>query len=122
MYKKTIPILLSAILVWSGLVSSATAAVIATGDALAIETREAQVTSVQQLMAQGAVRGALINLGVDPAQAEFRVASLSNRELAELQNHLEELPAGGILGLIGAVFVILLILELTGVIDIFKKV
>ena len=122
MYKKTIPILLSAILVWSGLVSSATAAVIATGDALAIETREAQVTSVQQLMAQGAVRDALINLGVDPAQAELRVASLSNRELAELQNHLEELPAGGILGLIGAVFVILLILELTGVIDIFKKV
>ena len=122
MYKKTIPILLSAILVWSGLVSSATAAVIATGDALAIETREAQVSSVQQLMAQGAVRDALIDLGVDPAQAELRVASLSNRELAELQSHLEELPAGGILGLIGAVFVILLILELTGVIDIFKKV
>jgi hypothetical protein len=33
------------------------------------------------------------------------------------------LPAGGsLLGLIGAVFVVLLILEVTGVIDIFKKV
>ena len=35
---------------------------------------------------------------------------------------LRSAPAGGdILALIGAVFVVLLVLELTGVIDIFKK-
>jgi uncharacterized membrane protein (Fun14 family) len=41
----------------------------------------------------------------------------------QLSSQIESLPAGGdsVLVLIGAVFVVLLILELTGVIDIFKK-
>ena len=40
-----------------------------------------------------------------------------------VQGELDKLPAGGsALGIIGAVFLVLLILEITGVIDIFKKV
>jgi len=42
--------------------------------------------------------------------------------LAELNSQLDSLPAGGVLALIGAVFVVLLILELTGVINVFSKV
>jgi hypothetical protein len=74
-------------------------------------------------MARHDVQQAMIQLGVDPVEADLRVAALSGPELAQLQGQLEQLPAGGsLLGLIGAVFVILLILEVTGVIDIFKKV
>ena len=43
-------------------------------------------------------------------------------ELARLSRGLDELPAGaGALEVIGVVFLVLLLLELVGVIDIFKK-
>ena len=64
----------------------------------------------------------MVDMGVDPLQAQLRVASLNPQELAQLQGHLDTLPAGGILAVIGVVFIVLLILELTGAVDIFKKV
>ena len=62
-------------------------------------------------------------MGVNPSDAALRVASLNDQELATVANRLDQLPAGGdgVLAVIGIVFLVLLILELTGVIDIFKK-
>ena len=61
-------------------------------------------------------------MGVDASAVEQRVARLSDQELHQLAVDMRNAPAGGdALALIGAVFVVLLILELTGVIDIFKK-
>jgi hypothetical protein len=75
------------------------------------------------VLSQSAVQERLQAHGVDPIAAEARVAQLSDAELAKLADDLENAPAGGdALALVGAVFVVLLILELTGVIDIFKKV
>lgn len=122
MYRKTIAVVLSAALMWAGFATTASAAVIGTRDALSMQTHQMRLTEVHAVMARADVQRAMIELGVDPVQAQLRVASLSTQELAQLQGQLDSLPAGGILGLIGAVFVILLILELTGVIDIFKKV
>ena len=121
-HSRVTAIVLSSALVWAGFATTAAAAVVATGDALAMEQSTTRLAAVQAGMARSEVQQAMISLGVDPAEARLRVAALGEQELAQLQGHLDELPAGGILGLIGAVFVILLILELTGVIDIFKKV
>jgi hypothetical protein len=126
MYRKSIAHVLTALLIWSGLVSSATAAVIGTHEAVSIEavsmqTHEQRVAEVQAGLARADVQQTMVAMGVDPVQAQLRVAALNEQELAQLQNHLDTLPAGGILALIGAVFIILLILELTGAIDIFKK-
>jgi hypothetical protein len=65
----------------------------------------------------------MIDMGVDPAQALLRVSSLSDQELAQLDEQIDTLPAGGdsVLAIIGIVFIVLLILELTGVINIFNK-
>jgi hypothetical protein len=80
----------------------------------------ARIADIQSDLARDEVRHALITLGVDPQQAQARVSSLSDTELNQLAGELETLPAGGdVLALIGAVFVVLLILELTGVINIF---
>ncbi len=118
-----IALALSTLLVWAGLSTAASAAIIGTGDALAMEQRESRLAVVQAQLAREDVQQAMIQLGVHPKEAALRVAALGERELAQLQGQLEQLPAGGsILGLIGAVFVVLLILEITGVIDIFKKV
>jgi hypothetical protein len=126
-FNRSIVIVLSTVLVWAGFSTSVAAAVVSTGDAFAIEQSAVgaseRLAGVRAVMARDDVQQAMIRLGVDPVEADLRVAALSGPELAQLQGQLEQLPAGGsLLALIGAVFVVLLILELTGVTDIFKKI
>jgi hypothetical protein len=121
MLRNSICLILSILLVIGGLAAPAHAAVVGTGDALAMDAREARIADLQSELACEEVQHAMIALGVDPGQARLRVSSLSDTELDQLAGELETLPAGGdILALIGAVFVVLLILELTGVINVFK--
>jgi hypothetical protein len=112
-HRKVNALLLSLVLVFSGLSMRASAAV---------EAREQRIADVHAALARDDVREAMIELGVDPVDAEQRVASLSDTELQQLEGQLDQLPAGGgALAVIGIVFVVLMILEFTGVIDIFKK-
>lgn len=122
MPKPILSVLMRTALLWLVLAAQVQAAVVGTQRALAVDARDARITEIQASLAREDVRQAMVGLGVDPAHASSRVAALSDRELEQLQGQLSSLPAGGdALALIGAVFVVLLILELTGVIDIFKK-
>lgn len=122
MPNKVLSIILTALLTMQGLVSPAEARVIDTRDVLAVEARSALIGDIQRKLATADVQQAMVELGVDPAEASLRVASLDDRELMQLDGQLDSLPVGGdVLALIGAVFVVLLILELTGVINIFNR-
>ena len=123
MTTKFVAIALSAILIFAGFTSQVSAAVIGTQQALSIESRNAQIGKIQAQLARADVQQAMIDMGVDPSQAQLRVASLSDQELVQLNGQLEQLPAGGeeVLVVIGIVFLVLILLEITGVIDIFKK-
>lgn len=78
---------------------------------------------VTAFVARDDVRAQLEAWGVDPVVALARVDSMTPEELRSLAQGIESQPAGaGALGVIGAVFLVLLILELVGVIDVFKKV
>ena len=113
-------VLLSVLLISGSFAMPAHAAVIETSDALTLQARQERVADIQQELSRQDVQQAMITMGVDPVQASARVASLSDAELAQLAGELDTLPAGGdVLALIGAVFVVLLILELVGVINIF---
>ena len=84
--------------------------------------RRAMLDSVTETLARDDVRLALKRHGVDPAVAAERVAALNDEELMLLHDNLEELPAGGsLLATLGIAAIVILILELVGVIDIFKK-
>jgi len=122
MRKKLIALALSGSLVCAGFSSGVAAAVIDTQQAATMDVREQRLAGVNATLAREDVRRAMIGLGVDPAEAQQRVASLSDAELTRLEGQLQQLPAGGTaLGLVGAVFLVLLLLEITGVVDIFKK-
>jgi Family of unknown function (DUF6627) len=85
--------------------------------------RRAALDRVDAVLARAEVRAQLEHYGVDPTEASERVSALSDGELMSLADDLERLPAGGsLLGTVGIVFIVLLILELVGVIDIFKKI
>jgi hypothetical protein len=116
------PVLIVA-LVFSGAPASVSAAVITTQQAMALEARAALEADVRGKLARADVRQAMLRLGADPAEADARVAALSDTELLRLQGQLDRLPAGGdALAVIGIVFIVLLILEITGVINIFRRV
>lgn len=123
MFRKAIALILTGAMLGAGFTAQVSAAVIGTQQALSVDGRQALVAQAQAKLAREDVRQAMIDLGVDPDQARLRVASLSDQELAQLNGQLDDLPAGGdgALALIGAVFLVLLILELTGVIDVFKR-
>lgn len=122
MFKKPLVLFLSAILIWSGLVQSLSASVISTQQAVMIDARQQQIADIQAKMAREGVSETMIKLGVDPLEAQLRVASLSDQELAQLDQQIDNLPVGGgVVGIVGVVFVVLIILEIVGVVDIFKK-
>lgn len=75
---------------------------------------------VEEFIARDNVREQIIALGVDPAEVQDRLSALTAGELRLLEQEIDNLPAGGILVVIGIVFVVLIILDLTGVVDIFK--
>jgi hypothetical protein len=75
---------------------------------------------VTELLARDDVRAALVERGVDPAQVQARVDALTADEAQQLAERLDQLPAGGdVLGVLFAVFLILLITDILGLTKIF---
>ncbi len=109
-------------LLFSGYSQHAFGAVIGTDRAIAAEQHQARVAHLQSLLVRDDVTQRLAQLGVDPVQAQERVAALTEYELARYSEQLNSLPAGaGALEVVGIVFIVLLILELVGVTNIFSN-
>lgn len=99
------------------------AGIVGTDAALAMSDRAESVERINAVLMRDDVRSQLESLGVDPADAMERVNSLTSAELAQLENRLGELPAGGdVLAVLGVVLVVLLVLELLGVTNVFTGV
>jgi hypothetical protein len=99
------------------------ARVVGTEAALASAQRVERIERINRTLARQDVQQAMVALGVDPAHAAQRVASLSEAELAALDGRLGELPAGSdsVIAVIGIVALVLIILELVGVTNIFTN-
>jgi hypothetical protein len=104
-----------------GMMGAATAAIVDTS-AIVTTDRAADLEAIRAQLERAEVRAQMEQMGVDAVAVEQRIARLSDEEMHQLAVDMRNAPAGGdALALIGAVFVVLLILEVTGVIDIFKK-
>lgn len=106
----------------AGFVDAAHAGIVETG-AMMQTTRGDDLSAIRAQLAREEVRAQLGRFGVGEEAIEQRLAALSDQELSRLSQRMQEAPAGGdVLAIIGITFIVLLILELVGVIDIFKKV
>jgi len=100
----------------------AQAELVTTLQAVEASTRAQDMAAVNATLARDEVRAQFEALGVEPEQVESRIAALTDAELRTLAGQMSDLPAGAdALAVIGIVFLVLLILEAVGVIDIFKK-
>jgi hypothetical protein len=104
-----------------GMASAASAAIVDTA-AIVTTDRATDLGTVRSRLERADVRAKLEEMGVDAAAVDRRVAALDDRELHRLAVDMRNAPAGGdVVWIVGAVFIVLLVLELVGVIDIFKK-
>ena len=100
----------------------AQAELVTTLQAAAATTRTQDLATVNAALAREEVRAQFEALGVESAQIESRIAALTDAELRTLAGQMADMPAGAdALAVIGIVFLVLLILEAVGVIDVFKK-
>jgi hypothetical protein len=121
-FRRACVALVSVSLVSLGLQAPAVAGIVGTAEAVAAGQTADPLALVRATLARDDVRGRMVALGVDPAEVDGRLAALTDAEIAALADRLEQAPAGGdALAVIGIVFLVLMILEFTGVIDIFKK-
>lgn len=124
---RSVVMLTLAAMVLAGVPSGAWAGMIPTATAIAAEQapgRAANLALVQAQLARADVRQQLQAFGVDPADAAQRAAALTDTELAQLAQRMQQAPAGGdagILALIGAVFLVLLLLDYLEVIHVFRS-
>lgn len=99
---------------------TAQAGMVSTGQ-VAAQASPDQRTRVIDFLEREDVRQAMESYGVNPADAKARVASLTDEEVASLNQQIGDLPAGGnsVLGILFAIFIILLITDILGFTKIF---
>tara|TARA_B110000503_G_scaffold122938_1_gene188071 strand:+ start:339 stop:584 length:246 start_codon:yes stop_codon:yes gene_type:complete len=77
---------------------------------------------MQSALASDELKQQLEGLGVDTEQLNDRIASLTPEEIQQLNAELEVQPAGGILGVLLTVFIVLVVTDLLCATDVFHFV
>lgn len=115
--------IVSLALVCTGFGQTSYAGVIETVYFVNQQARAASLDRVEVLLASDKVSRQLEALGVDKTMVAQRVQALSDAELLALEQEIDkQVAAGDALSVIGATFLVLLILELLGVTDVFKSI
>ena len=106
-----------------GLTPAVEARLIGTQEALQMTQREEQLARISRIFFRSEVQEQMLAYGVEPKDVKDRLAVLTDEELRQLANRLQDMPAGGdsVLAVVGLIFVVLIILELVGVTNIFTK-
>lgn len=98
-------------------IAPASAALIENDSFVSAEQSKADRATVEAFMARDDVRAQFEKMGVDPAEADSRVAALSDAEVSKLAGNINSAPAGqGVVGaIIGAGLIIFLVLLITDI-------
>ena len=96
------------------------AAMIGTDSLLQQEQTQFDRQQLVQMLERGDVQQQLVAMGVDVADAQMRVAQMTDSEVQQLNARLGKMPAGGdILGIVVLVFLVFVITDVIGATDIF---
>ncbi|MEQ8802677.1 PA2779 family protein [Haliea sp.] len=102
---------------------TAQAAVIGNAEHFAQQHRSEQLAAIDAVLAREVVQQQMVAMGVSHTDAMERIGALSDAELQQLALNLDTLPAGAsALGVLGALFLVLLVLEILGVTNVFTKI
>jgi predicted PurR-regulated permease PerM len=117
--RRPIAVLLSLLLALMPLLPAQAAMI---GNEQIINQSQSQQTrdSLQQLLEQDTARQQLQAWGVNPEQIQNRIDSLTDSELARINQQVDTLDAGGnVLGILLVIFIVFVITDVIGATDIF---
>lgn len=96
------------------------AGVITTQEYVAGQQADAERALVVEMLQREEVRERMLGMGVDAADVDQRIAALSDAEVAQLADRMQELPAGaGVLETLLIVALVFVVLDITGVTDVY---
>ncbi len=103
---------------------SAWAAMIGTESIINVDRSQSPRDYLNNLLAREDIQAALVSQGIDPQEAQTRIDSLSDAEVNDIVDKLDQLPAGGgvletILIIAFLVFAIFIVTDIAGYTDIF---
>ena len=110
----------------AGMVSTETMIEQETSAATAFERGPSDHDRIRALLGRDDVRTQMMSLGIEPAEAEARVRSLTDQEIADIAGRLDQLPAGEGIGtiliILFIVFGVSVLLDALGMMDIYPFV
>lgn len=99
------------------------AAMVGTQQLLSQQQAQDDRAHLQELLNRADLTAQLEAAGVDPAKLQARIATLTDEEVALLNEQLDQLPAGGgVLGVAVFIFLVLLATDILGYTDVFPFV
>lgn len=123
---KTWQKMLSAVLALNLFLSSTApvqAAMVGNGAIVQQARAELDRAALREVLSRDVARAQLQALGVSPKDVDARVAAMTDAEVAQVNQHLAQMPAGGdILGLLLILFIVFIITDMLGATDIFPFV
>lgn len=104
-------------------IGPAHAAMVDNGQLLGEVQAELNRSDVLQILERAEAQQQLMSLGVSADGVKERVSHMTDQEVAQLNQHLADLPAGGdVLGVILILFIVFIITDMLGATNIFPFV
>jgi hypothetical protein len=117
--QRTLALLLP-FLILSASFTQVQAAVISNTQLIQQNQHHSDKDNLLQVIQRNDVQQQLLSLGVRSADIEERISSMTQQEIAQLNQQINQLPAGGdALGLIVLIFIVFVITDVIGATDIF---
>lgn len=100
----------------------AQAAMISTPDVIQSQQSDYDREQLSDMLDRQDVQEKLLAMGVSPETVQDRINHMTDFEIAQLNEQINDMPAGGILGAIVLIFVVFVITDAIGATDIFPFV
>lgn len=118
-FKRTLSLILSIALI-SVSASNVQAAIISNDQIIYKTEQVSDKAALLQTIKRADVQAQLSSMGVSAVDIETRINQMTHEEIAQLNQHMAELPVGaGVLGAVVLIFIVLVITDVIGATDIF---
>ena len=122
-YQRFVCTIVTVAMLGLGVNTLATAAIVKTEDIVITQELNLKRDHIRDWLARDEVREQLVDHGVDPQQAQARVASMTDNEVVSMAGKIDELPAGGGgVELVLIIFLVFIITDILGITDVFTFV
>lgn len=121
-YKRMATTLIYLLLVSGFWASYAQAGLVPTQAMINVDGSSYSRADLHMALESDSLKAQLQTLGVDVEQLDDRIASLTPGEIQQLNSELEQQPAGGIVGALVTIFVVLVVTDMLCATDVFSFV